>query len=162
MDEKKDPEPTGGEVVSIDEARKRSEEKQQPTAAAGGDAIGNALQPIMAAIARELAGLAGPDGTIKIDGKTDDEATQAKTQALLRGLGQGLEGTAGAGAEQVGQQDRFEVQHQRRPAIFHVTGPAAIQPTPIRSEPPAAPAGAPADGTSRAPPGAEDPTKKNS
>jgi len=44
----------------------------------------------MVAIARELAGMAGPDGTVKLDALSADEQAKAKTQALLRGLGQGL------------------------------------------------------------------------
>ena len=89
MDDKEDP-PEGGEVVSIEDARKRAEGKSEGSAPAASEPVANALQPIMAAIARELAGLAGPDGVVRLDGMNQDEATKAKTQALLRGLGQGL------------------------------------------------------------------------
>lgn len=89
----------GGEVVSLDEARRRAE------ANAGGDGDGAAagdeakqrtvtlngaefLKPVMAAIARELAGVADPDGTVRIGGA--DEASRAKTAAVVKGLGVGL------------------------------------------------------------------------
>ena len=159
MDEKKDPEPTGGEVVSIEDARKRSEER---SAADGGGGRRRHRQREGSPSwrrSRELAVWAGPDGTIKIDGMTDDEATKAKTQALLRGLGQGLGDVLAQALSKWGS--KIDLKFNVAPAGDSPTGPPAIQPTPIRSEPPAAPAGAPA-GAPGAPPGAEDPTKKNS
>jgi hypothetical protein len=150
-DPKDDSQPEA-EVVSIEDARKRAEEKQTSEAAppspgtAGADpAANNPLQPIMAAIARELAGLAGPDGTVKIDGNNPDAEAQAKTQALLRGIGQGLgEVLAQALSKWAGGKVNLNfttAPNDEKPAI-----PS----TPIRSaEPPSAP------------PGADDPTKKS-
>jgi hypothetical protein len=135
MDEKKDPPPEGGEVVSIEDARKRAESKSE--AAAPVEPVANALQPIMAAIARELAGLAGPDGVVKLDGMNQDEATKAKTQALLRGLGQGLGDVL---AQALGKwADKVDLKF--------TTAPTADAPK-IESPP-------------TAPPGAEDPSKKS-
>jgi hypothetical protein len=89
MSENDEKPPEGGEIVSLDEVRQaKAEEKQD--APKPPDPLGNALQPIMAAIARELAGLAGADGTVKLDQMSQDEQAKIKTQALLRGLGQGL------------------------------------------------------------------------
>jgi hypothetical protein len=92
MDPKK-PE-DGGEVISLDDARKKAGE-------AGGDApeatgtqqtvtLNGAefLKPVMAAIARELAGVADPDGSVRVGGS--DEASRAKTAAVVKGLGIGL------------------------------------------------------------------------
>src|SRR3954470_6997279 len=92
MSENDEKPPEGGEIVSLDEVRqsKTAEAKPAEGEAKPPDAVGNALQPIMATIARELAGLAGPDGTVKLDSLNADEQQKAKTQALLRGLGQGL------------------------------------------------------------------------
>ena len=42
----------------------------------------------MAAIARELAGVADPDGVVRVGGS--DEASRAKTAAVVKGLGIGL------------------------------------------------------------------------
>jgi hypothetical protein len=88
MDPKK-PEDGGGDVVSLDEARKKA-------AAEGAEAatqqvtINGAefLKPVMAAIAKELANVADPDGTVRVGGT--DEASRAKTAAVVKGLGIGL------------------------------------------------------------------------
>jgi hypothetical protein len=87
VDDKKDDE--GAPIVSLDDARKEKAAAGQPTPIKldGVDAQAF-LQPVMAAIAKELAGLAGPDGVVRLGG--DDEASKAKTQAVVRGLGIGL------------------------------------------------------------------------
>jgi hypothetical protein len=85
MDDKKDDE--GAPIVSLDDARKEKAAAGQPIKLEGVDAA-SFLQPVMAAIAKELAGLAGPDGVVRLGG--DDEASKAKTQAVVRGLGIGL------------------------------------------------------------------------
>jgi hypothetical protein len=84
-DDKKDDE--GAPIVSLDDARKEKAAAAQPIKLEGVDAA-SFLQPVMAAIAKELAGLAGPDGVVRLGG--DDEASKAKTQAVVRGLGIGL------------------------------------------------------------------------
>jgi hypothetical protein len=97
----KDPKEPGGEVVSLDEARKKAEGKASDAQASselpadeGGDprtvTINGAefLKPVMAAIARELAGVADPDGVVRVGGA--DEASRAKTAAVVKGLGVGL------------------------------------------------------------------------
>ncbi|HZS42101.1 MAG TPA: hypothetical protein VFF06_34970 [Polyangia bacterium] len=85
----KDPEKPEAEVVSIDDARKRAEERVHGAAEAtptpGAAAV---LQPVMAAVLKELAGLAGPDGQIKLGG--EDAVARAKTAAVLKGIGAGL------------------------------------------------------------------------
>jgi hypothetical protein len=98
----KEPKDDGGDVVSLDEARKKAEAKAD---GAGEDVVfeqrldktfekkinidgGEFLKPVMAAIARELAGVADPDGTIRVGGT--DEASRAKTAAVVKGLGVGL------------------------------------------------------------------------
>jgi hypothetical protein len=90
MDPKK-PEDGGGEVISIDEARKKAEAVAEG-APAGGTSVtvdgGEFLKPVMAAIARELANVADPDGTVRVGGT--DEASRAKTAAVVKGLGIGL------------------------------------------------------------------------
>jgi len=148
--DKKDESQPEAEVVSIEDARKRAEEKQTqeaaPAAPAGGDPAANPLQPIMAAIARELAGLAGPDGQIKIDGNNPDAEAQAKTQALLRGLGQGL-GEVLAQALSKWAGGKVNLNFTTAPSEEK---PPSIQPTPIRAPEPPSP-----------PPGADDPTKKS-
>src|SRR2546430_16330689 len=99
----KEPKDDGGDVVSLDEARKKAEEAK----AEGADEEivfehkidktfektislegGEFLKPVMAAIARELASVADPDGTIRVGGT--DEASRAKTAAVVKGLGVGL------------------------------------------------------------------------
>jgi hypothetical protein len=95
----KDPKEPGGEVVSLDEARKKAEGKASETQASEPPAddrdartvtINGAefLKPVMAAIARELAGVADPDGVVRVGGA--DEASRAKTAAVVKGLGVGL------------------------------------------------------------------------
>lgn len=91
MDPKKPEDGGGGEVVSLDEARKKAAEGGE-----GGETptqqvtINGAefLKPVMAAIARELANVADPDGTVRVGGS--DEASRAKTAAVVKGLGIGL------------------------------------------------------------------------
>jgi hypothetical protein len=138
--------PEGGEIVSLDEARQKAEAKSaeaQAGEAKPPDPLGNALQPIMAAIARELAGLAGPDGKVNIDALSPDEQQKLKTQALLRGLGQGLgdvlSQALGKWADKVN--------------LNFTTAPPAddkIEPTPVHTPEP----------TPGAPP-VDDPTKKS-
>jgi hypothetical protein len=78
----------GAEVVPIEEARKRAEEKAAAEAAPPpSDPASNVLEPVMAAIARQLAQLADPEGNINLSG---DEAQKAKTAAVVKGLGEGL------------------------------------------------------------------------
>jgi hypothetical protein len=143
MSENDEKPPEGGEIVSIDEARKKAEEKKDPPPPAA-DPLGGALQPIMAAIARELAGLAGPDGKVNIDQLGADDQSKAKTQALIRGLGQGLGEVL---AQAMGKwADKVNLN-------FSVAPPDGqnqkIESTPIRTPQPPEP-----------PPGADDPTKK--
>jgi hypothetical protein len=152
-DDEKPPEPVGGEVVSIEDARnKKAEEKAAggeatPAPPAGPDVLGNALQPIMAAIARELAGLAGPDGNIKINSLSDDEQAKAKTQALLRGLGQGLGDVL---AQALGKwADKVDLKFSVADSNPKGDAPK-IEHTPIRSTPADEP-----------PPGDDDPSKKS-
>lgn len=90
----------GGEVISLDEVRRRLDEQMQKHAAetaappTGSDApaaapANNFLAPVMAAIAQQLQGLAGPDGVVRLQGGTD-QASREKTAAVLKGLGVGL------------------------------------------------------------------------
>lgn len=82
----------GGEVVSIDEARRKAAEAQGEGDGAAAQTVtvngAEFLKPVMAAIARELAGVADPDGTVRVGGA--DEASRAKTAAVVKGLGVGL------------------------------------------------------------------------
>jgi hypothetical protein len=90
---------SGGEVVPIEEARKRHDaevaalpsptgEPSAPPPADGTAPTPAFLQPVMAAIARELADLAGSDGVVRLGG--EDEASRARTAAVVRGIGAGL------------------------------------------------------------------------
>lgn len=88
----KEPKDGGGEVISLDDARKKSSESgddgqagQPQTMTLNGAEF---LKPVMAAIARELAGVADPDGSVRVGGT--DEASRAKTAAVVKGLGIGL------------------------------------------------------------------------
>jgi hypothetical protein len=63
-----------GEVIPL-----RPEGQEQPP---------NPLEPVVTAIAKELAKLADPDGVVRVGG--EDEASRARTAALVRGLGVGL------------------------------------------------------------------------
>src|SRR5258706_14887138 len=72
----------GGEVVSLDDARKRAEEKQT---GAGDQKPNPVMQGILASVVQELAKLAGPDGKVELGG--GDDESRAKTAALLRGIG---------------------------------------------------------------------------
>lgn len=88
----KEPKDGGGEVISLDDARKKSSESgddgqagQPQTMTLNGAEF---LKPVMAAIARELAGVADPDGSVRVGGS--DEASRAKTAAVVKGLGIGL------------------------------------------------------------------------
>ena len=88
MDPKK-PEDGGGEVVPIDQARKKAAEGgDQPTTQTVTINGADFLKPVMAAIAKELAGVSDPDGTLRVGGT--DEASRAKTAAVVKGLGIGL------------------------------------------------------------------------
>ena len=99
----KEPKDGGGEVISIDDARQaaRGDDARKKAGAAEGDdaPAGGAqqtmtlngaefLKPVMAAIARELASVADPDGVVRVGGT--DEASRAKTAAVVKGLGIGL------------------------------------------------------------------------
>ncbi len=93
--ESKDPKAPGADVVSIEDARLKAQAKDAPSNAAevGEPTAVNVdanefLKPVMAAIARELAGVADPDGTVRVGGS--DEASRAKTAAVVKGLGVGL------------------------------------------------------------------------
>jgi len=79
----------GGEVISLDDARKKAGETdtQQPQQTMTLDGA-EFLKPVMAAIARELASVADPDGVVRVGGT--DEASRAKTAAVVKGLGIGL------------------------------------------------------------------------
>ena len=87
----KDQKDGGGEVISLDDARKKAGEsgegqaEQPQTVTLNGAEF---LKPVMAAIARELASVADPDGTVRVGGS--DEASRAKTAAVVKGLGIGL------------------------------------------------------------------------
>jgi len=149
MSENDEKPPEGGEIVSLDEARQKAEAKAADAkpegAAPPADPANNPLQPIMAAIARELAGLAGPDGTVKLDALSADEQQKAKTQALLRGLGQGLGDVL---AQALGKwADKVNLNFTTAPPAPTDGGPV-IEHTPVRTPDPAP--GAP-----------EDPTKKS-
>jgi hypothetical protein len=87
----------GGEVISIDEARRKAEETAaggepklpvERTINLGSESGAEFLKPVMAAIARELASVADPDGVVRVGGT--DEASRAKTAAVVKGLGIGL------------------------------------------------------------------------
>ena len=88
----KEPKDGGGEVISLDDARKRSGEAGGEGQAAQPQTVtlngAEFLKPVMAAIARELAGVTDPDGTVRVGGS--DEASRAKTAAVVKGLGIGL------------------------------------------------------------------------
>ncbi len=92
--DEKPPEAKGADVVSIEDARRRADEKAQaaeqtpPPSGEPSPTVQAVLQPIMAAVLKELQGLAGPDGVVKLGG--EDEAARAKTAAVLRGIGAGL------------------------------------------------------------------------
>ena len=80
----------GGDVIPLDQARKKPCEgdgaaKPQQTVTINGAEF---LKPVMAAIAKELAGVADPDGVVRVGGS--DEASRAKTAAVVKGLGIGL------------------------------------------------------------------------
>jgi hypothetical protein len=92
MDPKK-PEDGGGDVISIDDARHKAEAAAEVEGAkAAGTSVtvdgAEFLKPVMAAIARELASVADPDGVVRVGGT--DEASRAKTAAVVKGLGIGL------------------------------------------------------------------------
>ena len=81
--------PKDGDVISLDDARKKAgesdtQEPQQTVTLDGAEF----LKPVMAAIARELASVADPDGVVRVGGS--DEASRAKTAAVVKGLGIGL------------------------------------------------------------------------
>src|SRR5438270_2469721 len=84
----------GAEVISIDQARQAArgddagKSDAQPTQQTMTLDGGEFLKPVMAAIARELASVADPDGVVRVGGT--DEASRAKTAAVVKGLGIGL------------------------------------------------------------------------
>jgi hypothetical protein len=89
-----EPKDSGGEVVSLDDARRKAAEPPAqhaadapPPLAVDGDASAF-LRPVLAAIARELANVSDPDGAERAGGS--DEASRAKTAAVVKGLGLGL------------------------------------------------------------------------
>jgi hypothetical protein len=81
-------------VVSLDEARRkaaageRGEAEADPPAPVVDVNAVEFLRPVMAAIARELSNVADPDGLARAGGS--DEASRAKTAAVIKGLGAGL------------------------------------------------------------------------
>jgi hypothetical protein len=89
----KQPEQPEADVVSIEDARRRAAaaDSGAPTDAPPPQLPPGAvtfLRPVMEAIARELAGVPDPEGTARAGGS--DEASRAKTAAVLKGLGLGL------------------------------------------------------------------------
>ncbi len=87
----KEPKDGGGEVISLEDARKKAGEAGEGQAGQPQTVTLNGaefLKPVMAAIARELAGVADPDGSVRVGGS--DEASRAKTAAVVKGLGIGL------------------------------------------------------------------------
>jgi hypothetical protein len=88
-----EPQDAGDNVVSLDDARRKAS-----AASERGDAeappptvdvnAAEFLKPVMAAIARELSNVADPDGLARAGGS--DEASRAKTAAVIKGLGAGL------------------------------------------------------------------------
>jgi hypothetical protein len=87
--EPKEPKEPGGDVVSLDDARKKAAEQPDDGAPQTVSVNGaEFLKPVMAAIARELASVADPDGVVRVGGT--DEASRAKTAAVVKGLGIGL------------------------------------------------------------------------
>lgn len=119
----------GGEVVSLEEARRRAEERAKAEATGAAppqpvDASG-LLQPIVAAIAMELSKVADADGTVRLGG--EDEAAKQKTAAVLRGLGAGLGAMLGDAfskwAEKMVTQGQVKVETNPAPA------PATTAPT---------------------------------
>lgn len=80
----------GGDVISIEDARKKADAAGEADGPARTVTVDGAefLKPVMAAIAKELAGVADPDGVVRVGGA--DEASRAKTAAVVKGLGVGL------------------------------------------------------------------------
>jgi hypothetical protein len=88
-----EPQPPGDDnVVSLDEARRKAAAAERGEAEAPPPVVDvNAaefLKPVMAAIARELSNVADPEGLARPGGS--DEASRAKTAAVIKGLGAGL------------------------------------------------------------------------
>lgn len=100
--EPKEPKEPEGDVLSLDDARKKADEKAEREEVVFEKTFekhinvdktinlngGEFLKPVMAAIARELASVADPDGVVRVGG--NDEASRAKTAAVVKGLGIGL------------------------------------------------------------------------
>ncbi|MCU1276631.1 MAG: hypothetical protein JWM53_177 [bacterium] len=100
--EPKEPKDPEGDVLSLDDARKKADEKAEREEVVFEKTFekhvnvdktinlngGEFLKPVMAAIARELASVADPDGVVRVGG--NDEASRAKTAAVVKGLGIGL------------------------------------------------------------------------
>ena len=87
----KEPPKDAADVIPIEEAREKAKAAAEPKP--GGEQTvtvdgGEFLKPVMAAIARELANVADPDGVVRVGGT--DEASRAKTAAVVKGLGIGL------------------------------------------------------------------------
>ena len=91
----KPPSEEGGEVISLEEVRRRLDEQmkkhptENPVPTEAGPGANNFMAPVMAAIAQQLQGMAGPDGVVRLQGGTDQESRE-KTAAVLKGLGVGL------------------------------------------------------------------------
>ena len=125
------PKGPGAEVVSLEEARRKAAEARADGDGAASDpvTVGGAefLKPVMAAIARELAGVADPDGTVRVGGA--DEASRAKTAAVVKGLGVGL---GQALAEAFGKwADKIQTGQAEPPRV-----PGALRPTPPADDDP--------------------------
>ena len=90
----KEPKEPHGELLSLEGARRAAKSDQaQPEDKREADQTvtlngAEFLKPVMAAIAKELAGVADPDGVVRVGGS--DEASRAKTAAVVKGLGIGL------------------------------------------------------------------------
>lgn len=120
----KEPKEPGGDVINIEDARKKAEgdAEKPPTVTVNGAEF---LKPVMAAIARELANVTDPDGTVRIGGS--DEASRAKTAAVVKGLGMGL---GQALAEAFGKwAEKIETGQVQGPAGIVSTTPTDEDPT---------------------------------
>lgn len=138
------PDAEGGEVISLDEVRRRLDEQMQKQAAessspqppTSGDApaapANNFLAPVMAAIAQQLQGLAGPDGVVRLQGGTD-QASREKTAAVLKGLGVGL---GAALAEAFGKwADKIQIKVETTPPSDGKGDAGGKQPQPGATDP---------------------------
>jgi hypothetical protein len=143
--------PEGGDVVSLDEARKRAEEKQ-----ASAQPPNPVMQGIMAQIVGELAKLAGPDGKVELGG--GDDASRAKTAAVLRGIGAGL----GAALADAFAKWAEKVTVTAEPGDPNATPPAPDSPTATTpTTGTTATTTTPTTPTTPTPPAGDDPKKSN-